>query len=46
MNSHIGEINNTRIKLWKKFKAFMEFIGPNNVKFEYIGYCRYDEQVA
>ncbi len=46
MNFHMEELNNTHIKLWKKFKAFMEFVGSNNVKFEYIGYCRYDEQVA
>lgn len=33
---------------WKngEFKAFMEFIELNHMKFEYIGYCRYDEQVA
>lgn len=33
---------------WKEgeYKAFMEFIEFYNVKFEYIGYCRYDEQVA
>ncbi len=33
---------------WKngEYKAFMEFIQSNNIKFEYIGYCRYDEQVA
>ncbi|MGF7119286.1 hypothetical protein J2749_002299 [Methanobacterium oryzae] len=28
MNFHMEELNNTNIKLWKKFKAFMEFVGP------------------
>ncbi len=33
---------------WKdgEYKSFIEFIENNNIKFEYIGYCRYDEQVA
>jgi len=33
---------------WKdgEFKAFMEFVESNEVKFEYVGYSRYDEQVA
>lgn len=33
---------------WKngEFKAFMEFVESHKVKFEYIGYCKYDEQVA
>lgn len=33
---------------WKngEYKAFMEFIKDNSVDFEYIGYSRYDQQVA
>lgn len=33
---------------WKggEYKAFVEFIENNNLEFEYIGYCRYHEQVA
>lgn len=33
---------------WKngEFKALMEFIELKHMKFEYVGYCRYDEQVA
>jgi hypothetical protein len=33
---------------WKEgeYKSFIEFIDNNNIKFEYLGYCRYDEQVA
>lgn len=33
---------------WKEgeYKAFIEFVISNNVKYEYIGYCKYDEQVA
>lgn len=33
---------------WKEgeYKSFIEFIEDNNIKFKYIGYCRYDEQVA
>lgn len=29
-----------------EYKAFMEFAQQYNVMFEYIGYCRYDKQVA
>ena len=29
-----------------EYKAFMEFVEKNNIKFEYIGYCRYHSQVA
>lgn len=33
---------------WKEgeYKAFMEFIHSSNLNYEYIGYCRYEEQVA
>lgn len=33
---------------WKngEYKAFFEFVNKNKIKFKYIGYCRYDEQVA
>ncbi|MGB9980283.1 TylF/MycF/NovP-related O-methyltransferase [Methanobacterium sp.] len=33
---------------WKEgeYKAFIEFVNSHNIKYEYIGYCRYDEQVA
>jgi hypothetical protein len=46
MNFHMGELNNINTKSWGKFKAFMELVESNNVKYEYIGYCRYDDQVA
>jgi hypothetical protein len=29
-----------------EYKAFKEFIVTNNINYEYIGYCRYHEQVA
>lgn len=33
---------------WKngEYKAFMEFVEYYKIKYEYIGYCKYDEQVA
>lgn len=33
---------------WKEgeHKAFLEFVSENTLAFDYIGYCRYDEQVA
>lgn len=33
---------------WKEgeYKSFTKFIQNNNIQFEYMGYCRYDEQVA
>ena len=33
---------------WREgeYKAFQEFVATRRLEFTYIGYCRYDEQVA
>ena len=30
----------------QEYKAFVEFVDRKNLSYEYLGYCRYSEQVA